>query len=205
MNMNIEALNAVGTEYAQKTVTKKEEAPKSKAEGNVKNASKEGVVYEKSEKNEKPTYSINKMSKEDRAQLVSKMKQDLANRQSQLSDLVNRMLLGQANTTKLADIFSPENLANATPEDIAKAKEDISEDGYWGVKQTSQRLFDFASAIAGDDVEMMKKMEQAMEKGFQMAAGAWGSALPEICTQTMDAARDLFDEYYASKGVESQE
>ena len=121
MNMNIEASNAVGTEYAQKTVTKKEEAPKSKAEGNVKNASKEGVVYEKSEKNEKPTYSINKMSKEDRAQLVSKMKQDLANRQSQLSDLVNRMLLGQANTTKLADIFSPENLANATPEDIAKA------------------------------------------------------------------------------------
>lgn len=202
MNMNIETGNVVSTDYAQKTITKKDEVKKSKAESSANNTSKEGVVYEKNEQNAKPTYSINKMSKEDRAKLVSKMKQDLADRQSQLSDLVNRMLLGQANTTKLADIFSPENLANATPEDIAKAKEDISEDGYWGVKQTSQRLFDFASAIAGDDVEKMKKMEAAMEKGFKMAAGAWGSALPEICTQTMDAARELFDEYYASKGVE---
>lgn len=35
----------------------------------------------------------------------------------------------------------------------AQAQKDISEDGYYGVKQTSERLFDFASALAGDDVE----------------------------------------------------
>ncbi len=37
---------------------------------------------------------------------------------------------------------------------------------YYGVKQTSQRLFDFAAALAGDDVDKMKEMQKAMEKGF---------------------------------------
>lgn len=33
-------------------------------------------------------------------------------------------------------------------------------------KQISQRLFDFASASAGDDVDKMKEMQKAMEKGL---------------------------------------
>ena len=81
----------------------------------------------------------------------------------------------------------------------AQAQKDIGEDGYWGVKQTSQCLFDFASALAGDDVENMKKMQAAMEKGFKQATGAWGRSLPSICSQTMDAANKLFEDYYASK------
>ena len=86
-----------------------------------------------------------------------------------------------------------------SPEAIAQAKEDVSEDGYWGVKQTSQRLFDFASALAGDDVEKMKEMQKAMEKGFKQATKAWGEELPSICKDTIDASNKLFDEYYKSK------
>ena len=33
----------------------------------------------------------------------------------------------------------------------------FSEDGYWGVKQTSSRIFDFAMALAGDDEEKMQR------------------------------------------------
>ena len=84
-------------------------------------------------------------------------------------------------------------------EDIAKAKEDVSEDGYWGVKQTSQRLFDFACALAGDDEGKMREMQKAMEKGFKQATGAWGKDLPGICGETKAAANKLFDDYYASK------
>ena len=60
----------------------------------------------------------------------------------------------------------------------AQAQKDIGEDGYWGVKQTSQRLFDFASALAGDDVDKMKEMQ---------------------------AANKLFDDYYNSKGIQNAE
>ena len=87
-------------------------------------------------------------------------------------------------------------------ETVKKAQEDIAEDGYWGVKQTSQRLFDFASALAGDDVDKMKEMQKAMEKGFKLATGAWGKKLPSICSETMDAANKLFEDYFASKSSE---
>ena len=159
-----------------------------------------GVVYEKSTGVEKKaTYSINKMSAEDRAALVQQLKQDQADRQNQLAQLVQKMFTDQAGVSKLADLFSPENLKDVSPEDIAKAKEDVAEDGYWGVKQTSQRLFDFASALAGDDPDKMKEMQEAMEKGFKEATAAWGDELPGISKDTLAAANKLFDDYYASK------
>lgn len=80
-----------------------------------------------------------------------------------------------------------------------QAQEDIAEDGYWGIKQTSQRLFDFASALAGDDVDKMKEMQKAMEKGFGEATKLWGKDLPQISQDTLEAANKLFDEYYKSK------
>ena len=82
---------------------------------------------------------------------------------------------------------------------MEQAQKDISEDGYYGVKQTSERLFDFASALAGDDVEKMKKMQTAMQKGFKQATGAWGKDLPDICQKTLDAANQKFEDYYKSK------
>ena len=158
------------------------------------------IVGEKSSGEEKKaTYSINKMSAEDRAALVQQLKQDELARRDQLAEIVRKMFTDQAGTSKLSELFSPENLKNVSQADIDKAKEDVSEDGYWGIKQTSQRLFDFASALAGDDPEKMKEMQAAMEKGFKEATGAWGDELPGICKDTLDAANKMFDEYYASK------
>ena len=87
----------------------------------------------------------------------------------------------------------------ADADTIAKAKEDISEDGYWGVKQTSSRIFDFAMALAGDDEEKMQKMKAAVEKGFKLATKSWGKELPDISKNTYSAVMDKFDDYFASK------
>lgn len=180
--------------YAKKPNAKAAE-PEKKAK-----ADESGVVYEKSTAaTTKGAYSIAKMSEEDRAAVVKQLKDEQAARQQQFLDMVNKMMGQQAHTGKLADLFSPENLKNVDPETIAQAKKDVAEDGYWGIKQTSQRLFDFASALAGDDVEKMKKMEEAMEKGFKKAAAAWGSDLPQLSQDTMAAAHQLFSDYYASK------
>ena len=190
---------AASTVSTPKTETKAEAKKEAKKETKASEKEEQGAVYEKSTSEKKATYSINKMSAEDRAAIVEQMKQDQVNRKQQLCDVVNQMLSKQAGTSKLASLFSPENLKNVSPEAIAQAKEDVSEDGYWGVKQTSQRLFDFASALAGDDVEKMKEMQKAMEKGFKQATKAWGEELPSICKDTIDAANKLFDEYYKSK------
>lgn len=196
-------VSGVTTTQASYQTTEVKNDTKAKEETTVKTddkASEQGAVYEKSKEPEKKaTYSINKMSAEDRAALVQQLKQDEINRRNQMVSLVQKMFNGQAGVSKLADLFSPENLKSVSAKDIAQAKEDISEDGYWGVKQTSQRLFDFASALAGDDPEKMKEMQKAMEKGFKQATGAWGKDLPGICGETKAAANKLFEDYYASK------
>ena len=199
-DINVSSATATQASYQTTEVKNDTKAKEETAVKTEDKASEQGAVYEKSKEPEKKaTYSINKMSAEDRAALVQQLKQDEINRRNQMVSLVQKMFNGQAGVSKLADLFSPENLKSVSAEDIAKAKEDVSEDGYWGVKQTSQRLFDFASALAGDDPEKMKEMQKAMEKGFKQATHAWGKDLPGICGDTLSAANKLFDDYYASK------
>ena len=202
--MNVSNVSSTYTGYQTGAAAKNDKETKPVDE--KKAVENSGVVYEKSaEPEKKGTYTINKMSAEDRAALVQQLKQDEIDRRSQLSSLVQKMFQGQAGVSNLSQLFSPENLKNVSIEDIEQAKKDVAEDGYWGVKQTSQRLFDFASALAGDDVEKMKEMQAAMEKGFKQATKAWGEDLPGICQETMRAANKLFEDYYTSKsGTQTQ-
>ncbi|MCR4797558.1 MAG: hypothetical protein K5853_03820, partial [Lachnospiraceae bacterium] len=167
----------------------------------VNDKSELGAVYERSESagtvTKKATYDIAKKSPADRAAIVEQMKKAADDQRQSLIQMVEKMLHTQAGKAKTAN--SPLMSGTVTEEARRKAAEDISEDGYWGVKQTSQRLFDFASALAGDDVEKMKKMQDAMNKGIGQAAAKLGG-LPSIGQQTQDAANALFKEYYESKG-----
>lgn len=184
----------------------KVENGKEQEEKNQEDGTDTAAVYEKSEETENhATYKINKMSATDRAAMVQQLKADQEARQASLVNLVQDMMGKQAKTYGIAGdddsmwkfIASGNYTVDAKTK--AQAQKDIAEDGYWGVKQTSQRLFDFASALAGDDVEKMKEMQEAMQKGFKLATKAWGGELPGICGQTMDAANQLFEDYYASK------
>ena len=144
------------------------------------------------------------MSQSERDAVVKQLKADAEQRQSQLMSMVEKTLHGQVGTFGVAsgnDVWKTLASGNFKVDAATKAQaqRDIGEDGYWGVKQTSQRLFDFASALAGDDVNQMKKMQSAMEKGFKQATAAWGRDLPSISKQTLDAANKLFDDYYKSK------
>lgn len=204
--MSVNAVNTTQTgsvydNYDKGGVSKTEEKKSSEK------TAEQGVLYEKnSSTDKKATYSVNKMSSEERAALVKQLKADQASRQQQLVSLVHDMLNKQTRTYANAgndSIWRTLAGGNFTVDAATKAQaqSDIAEDGYWGVKQTSQRLFDFASALAGDDVEKMKEMQAAMEKGFKMATKTWGGSLPGICQDTMAAAHKLFDDYYASKNI----
>ena len=197
---------SAGVYYGYQSATTKAEADNSAEK------TEQGVVYEKKTEDatsQKATYSINKMSKEDRDALVKQLKADQQSRQESLMNLVNQMFTKQAGTYSFAKNQTEDSdsiwkfLAGGeyTVDAATKkqAQEDIAEDGYWGIKQTSQRLFDFASALAGDDEDKMRQMQSAMEKGFKQATSAWGRDLPDISNQTLDAANKLFEEYYKSK------
>lgn len=206
MSNIILGISATTQQYANYSSVTSKKAEKEDVESTSANS---GVVYEKSESTSanKATYSINKMSDEDRAALVKQLKEDQANREQQLTNIVHKMMSGQAKTYGQATdmwkfLASGEYTVDAATRE--QAQKDISEDGYWGVKQTSQRLFDFACALAGDDVDKMKEMQAAMEKGFKQATGAWGKELPSICKDTFDAANKLFDDYYTSKEEQTE-
>lgn len=197
MGMEVSSVSAQVSTSSTTSVKTEPKAVKSKENAEA------AATYEKSEPSVKSaTYSINKMSKEERANLVSKLKEEQNAREAQLMNLVSDMLGKQGKTFAIANdkwkfLASGDYEVDAATK--AQAQADIAEDGYYGVKQTSQRLFDFASALAGDDVESMKKMQQAVKKGYDMAQATWGGALPEICQKTLEATNKLFDDYYASK------
>lgn len=199
-----DSYNAQNAAKASDT-TKKEDAAKKTEETKT-----DGVVYEKSEEasdtSKKATYSVNKMSAEDRAALVKQLQADQESRQQQLTSLVQQMMTKQATTyTNANDMWEFLAKGDFTVDAQTKlqAQKDISDDGYYGVQQTADRLFDFASALAGDDVDKMKKMQAAMQKGYDQATKAWGQKLPDISQKTMDAANKKFEEYYKSKNSAS--
>ena len=92
----------------------------------------------------------------------------------------------------LADI-----VAGLTPdqETIDQAKEAVSEDGYYGVKKTSERILSFAKAIAGNDPSKIDQMRAAVEQGFAAAKEVWGKELPDICKETYDVVMKGFDDW----------
>ncbi len=178
---------------------------KEEEQNNKTNKAEEAAVYVKnSDSGNKATYDIAKKSPTDRATIVQQMKAAEEQQRNQLMAIVQKTLQGQVGAYGKAtgDNFWKQLAGGNVKVDAAtraQAQKDISEDGYYGVKQTSQRLFDFAQALAGDDVDKMKEMQKAMEKGFKQATKTWGRELPSICKETMNAANKLFEDYYSSK------
>lgn len=149
-------------------------------------------------------YAITKWTEEDRAALVKELQANQAQLQSNLINMVREMFGQQANIASGDESSIWKFLASGDfevdAETKASAQEAVSEDGFYGVKQTSERLFQFAMALAGDDVDKMKKMQDAIQTGYEQAEKMWGKELPEISKNTMNAVNDLFSGYYESKG-----
>jgi len=200
-------INGVNSAYAYSAKVDKGtyEKKNSETKPSKENQASQAAVYEKSEQvNADSSKQIYKMSKTDREAIVKQMKDEMLKREQQLVDLVKQMIGKQGSTYAVAtgdDIWKFLASGDFTVDEATKeqAQKDIAEDGYWGVEQTSQRIFDFACALAGDDVEAMEKMQKAFEKGFKEATGAWGKELPEISQKTRDAVNKKFEEYYNSK------
>ena len=88
----------------------------------------------------------------------------------------------------------PEVATNA--EDAAKA---VGEGGDWSVDAVSSRIFDLATAIAGDDPEKLATMRAAVEEGFKQAGATWTNAtglqnMPDITKNTYNEIMSRFDQ-----------
>ena len=86
-----------------------------------------------------------------------------------------------------------------TPEEAAEA---VGEGGEYSVDAVAGRIFDMAKAIAGNDPEKLKAMQDAVEEGFKQAGLAWKETMgtdkmPQITQDTKDEINKRFDDFYA--------
>lgn len=83
----------------------------------------------------------------------------------------------------------------------------FDENGYWGVEQTAQRIFDMAIAFAGNDDAMLEKMKDSISKAFGEVEDLFGGEgkLPDVSYKTRDRINEMFDEYEKSKNAPTVE
>ncbi|WP_428023140.1 TM1812 family CRISPR-associated protein [Arcobacter sp.] len=79
----------------------------------------------------------------------------------------------------------------------SEAKELVSEKGFFGVEQTSDRVSNFAFGISNGDVELLKESRKGIVKGFEEAEKLWGGELPEISYLTQEKTLEKIDKRIA--------
>ncbi|MGN0142810.1 MAG: hypothetical protein ACI4AD_11325 [Roseburia sp.] len=199
--MDINAVNNQTTAY-QTTESVKKSAETTQSTSSTTNSTTDtGVIYEKSS----ATSTDKVTTKTTNSALVAKLKADAEERTSQLRSLVEKMMTKQGTAIGTADSMwsflakgkfeDEDGNSLLTAADIAQAKADIAEDGYWGVEQTSDRILDFAKALSGDDPDKADLLLNAFKKGFEQATKSWGDKLPDISQRTYDAVVEKFNNW----------
>lgn len=185
--MSVNGVTGYSADYSNYDSTAKSAKSEEQAKNSQKNSS--GVTYS------------SKMTDSERAEVVAKLKSDSQRQIDSFKSMVQDMFQKQGLAVKNSDdIWSMLASGNYTVDQATadKAKSLISEDGYWGVDQTSDRIFEMAKALSGGDEEGMNKMFAAFEKGYKQATKSGGRELPDISKQTYDAVQQKFKDYQNS-------
>ncbi|MFA9377077.1 MAG: hypothetical protein ACERKZ_10040 [Lachnotalea sp.] len=197
---SITSITSINTTTSSKNTDSEKATKKSEDTTSHLTEQKSGVIYEKPESTTvKGLYTQN-------TNLVNQLKSDSDARLNQLQDLVYKLISKQGSVSNnIDDIWSLLQKGDITvdQETADAATEEISEDGYWGVNQTSERIFSFAKALTGGDPSKIDAMQEAFVKGYNEATKAWGKDLPEISSKTYDAVMEKFDAWREESGTSS--
>jgi hypothetical protein len=87
----------------------------------------------------------------------------------------------------------------------ARAQELIGEDGYFGIRRTTERIMEFAKALGGEGAseETIENLRKGVQQGFDYVAGLFGGfdKLPELTRDTYDSIMKEFDNWIAGSKV----
>ncbi|MDO9055716.1 MAG: hydrogenase-4 component G, partial [Sulfuricurvum sp.] len=93
--------------------------------------------------------------------------------------------------------YTGKAIADMNPDE---AKALVSEEGFFGVSQTSKRLSDFVLSGGGNDLERLKEGREGIITGFNEAEKMWGGKLPDISYETLEKALAKIDEKITALG-----
>lgn len=78
-----------------------------------------------------------------------------------------------------------------------EAKELVSDEGFFGIDKTSERVSSFVIGLAGDNLESLEEARRGIVEGFQEAEKMWGGELPDISHKTQEKTLDIIDKKIA--------
>lgn len=191
MITNVKGVTPVNQNY--ETRERQAQQALSRAKGDENKA----AVYEPQKKpaTSNATYSRQATQNVDPSE-VNRLIEEARKSHQGLRDLIQKLILKQGKNQlgQLAD----KNSLSIDEDGRLKAEQALAEDGEWGVKAVSDRIVDFAMALAGGDPAKGAELKEAVIKGFKDAERSFGGALPEICYKTFDEAIRKLDEWINS-------
>lgn len=125
---------------------------------------------------------------------------------SQSNSSAQNMLTNIVNNTEIYDFLAGKELDSGfslksigyegkpiTELSSSEAKELVSDEGFFGVIETSSRVSSFVIGMAGDNVEALQEGRKGIVQGFEQAEKMWGGTLPEISYETQKKTLEVVD------------
>lgn len=143
---------------------------------------------------------------------IARLWDELNNATESLRNLVASML-GKNNAGERtgqaywAMVANPEKYGIVVDDETrTEAERMVGEDGFFGIKQTTDRIMDFAKALAGDgaDAKTIENLREGTKKGFDDVAKMFGGfdKLPDVTKKTYEALMKEFDNWKTSIAAE---
>lgn len=109
-----------------------------------------------------------------------------------LQEMVASLLGEQFISTEVVIEDKQINITELPQKEVEKL---IADEGYFGVEQTSERIFQLATGFAGGDPSRVDAVREGVAKGFQEALDAFNGWLPDISYKTYDAVMTKLDNW----------
>lgn len=189
--MSININNLINSNPIQNT--RNENVKNKEKNENIKENNNQGKeIVDKFEKSEVQTEATYKKPqfKPDRETIAS-IKAEVDQIHQNLRNLVEKLLKKQGMTFNNLLIGDPD--IEIDYETKAEAQKAIDEGGELSIENVSDRLVNFAKAIAGGDKSKISLMRDSIKQGFEEAEKVFGGKLPDISYQTLDRAMEKLD------------
>lgn len=114
--------------------------------------------------------------------------QNTSSAQQALNKIVNNIDIFDFSLSSLG--YDGKAISELNP---SEAQDLISENGFFGVAETSQRVSSFVFTISENNIENLQDSREGIVTGFAAAEKMWGGELPDISYETQAKTLELID------------
>lgn len=132
--------------------------------------------------------------------ITTKMRSDNAKEVIQMQSYVANTFLKQGIVAGTAasswKVLSGGGSASSGASIIARAKTDISKNGYWGIEQTSDRVMSYAKKLSGGNKSVMNELAKSVAHSYSESTQNSNSYAAALASDTYNSINFKFDQWF---------